>query len=120
MDSRKRSLAKALSWRVIALLITALVNQFLLPAHVVPRSVFLIDWGVVIVILGGARAVLRVLQERSWSLRLEVDKVPTLIVGAGHTGELLWRSIMRSGLPYHVVGFVDEDTDAQDALRHPR
>ncbi len=91
------------------LLVTALVNQFLLPAHVVPRSVFLIDWGVMIVTLGGARALLRMLQERSWSLLLEVDKVPTLIVGANHTGELLWRSIMRSGLPYHVVGFVDEE-----------
>jgi len=92
-----------------SLLATVLVNQFVLPQHVIPRSVFLLDWGVVIVALGGGRAVLRMFEERSWRLLTEVDKVPTLIVGANHTGELLWRSIMRAGLPCRVVGFVDVD-----------
>lgn len=92
-----------------SLLVTALVNLFALPEHVVPRSVFFINWGVTVVAIGGARALLRIVKEGSWNLLREVDRVPTIIVGANHTGELLWRSIMRGGLPYHVVGFVDED-----------
>ncbi|HBO45150.1 MAG TPA: hypothetical protein DD670_14725, partial [Planctomycetaceae bacterium] len=91
------------------LLTAALVNLFVLPGHVVPRSIFFLNWGVTIGAIGGARAALRIFSERSWSFLLEVDKSPTLIVGAGHAGELLWRSIMRGGLPYHVVGFVDEN-----------
>jgi FlaA1/EpsC-like NDP-sugar epimerase len=92
-----------------SLFVTALANLFVMPGHIVPRSVFFINWGVTIVTIGGARAVLRVVKERSWNLLREIDHVPTIIVGANHTGELLWRSIMRGGLPYHVVGFVDED-----------
>ncbi|NLE38791.1 MAG: polysaccharide biosynthesis protein [Pirellulaceae bacterium] len=91
------------------LLATALVNLFVLPGHVVPRSIFFINWGVTIGTIGGARSVLRLINERSWNLLFEVDKTPTLIVGANHAGELLWRSIMRGGLSYHVVGFVDEN-----------
>jgi len=92
-----------------ALLIAALVNRFLLPRHVIPRSVFLIDWGVTIVAIGGVRALLRVLEERSWRLLTQANKVPTLIVGANATGELLWRSINRSGTGREVVGFIDLD-----------
>ncbi|HLA86158.1 MAG TPA: nucleoside-diphosphate sugar epimerase/dehydratase [Thermoguttaceae bacterium] len=92
-----------------ALLATALVHQFVAPHHAIPRSVFLLDWGVVIVAAGGARALLRILEERSWQLLTEGDKTLTLIVGANATGELLWRSITRNGLPCRVVGFVDQD-----------
>ncbi|MBN2218405.1 MAG: polysaccharide biosynthesis protein [Pirellulales bacterium] len=91
------------------LMVTALVNRFVFPQHVVPRSVFLLDWGVTLVVLGGSRALSRMIEERSWRLWTEAEKVPTLIVGANHAGELLWRSIMRAGLPCQVVGFVDSD-----------
>ncbi|MBN2022406.1 MAG: polysaccharide biosynthesis protein [Pirellulales bacterium] len=94
----------------VATLALILVDLYLLPRLAVPRSIFVIDWGVTVVVLGGARALVRVMEERSWSLVLNVDKVPALIVGANEAGESLLRSIIRNGkLTYQVVGFVDED-----------
>jgi FlaA1/EpsC-like NDP-sugar epimerase len=94
-----------------SLLLTVLIDRLLLP-HTIPRSVFLLDWGGAIVVIGGARAMVRVAQERSWKLFLPGDSVPAFIVGANDAGELLLRAIVRNQkLPYRVVGFIDHDPE---------
>jgi FlaA1/EpsC-like NDP-sugar epimerase len=86
------------------------VDLFLSTSRFVPRSIYLLDWGVTIVVLGGIRTLLRMINERSWRLMFTGDKTPTLIVGANDAGEAILRSIIRHGsLTYHVVGFVDND-----------
>jgi len=94
-----------------SLLLTVLVYRLLLTEPSVPRSVFLLDWGATIVIVGGARAVARILRERNWtSLLAPSTKVPVLIVGADDAGESLLRAIMvNERLRYQAVGFVDGD-----------
>ncbi len=94
-----------------SLLLTVLIDRFFLSQPTAPRSVFLLDWGATIVIIGGVRAVLRILQERNWAMMLSSsERIPTLIVGANDAGESLLRSIFRSEkMGYQVVGFIDDD-----------
>lgn len=76
----------------------------------VPRSVFLMDWGITIVAVGGIRSVGRMLAERELPSYLDADKTPVLIVGANNSGEALLRMIRRDRqLTYRVVGFVSDD-----------
>jgi len=94
-----------------SLLLTVLIDRFFLPTRAIPRSVFLLDWGATIVIVGGLRASLRIFCERNWmTLFSGGNKVPALIVGADDAGESLLRSILRNErLRYRVVGFIDDD-----------
>lgn len=92
-----------------SLLLTVLIDRLLSP-HTIPRSVFLLDWGSTIVVIGGARAMVRAVRERSWELFLPGNRIPTFIVGASDAGESLLRAIIRNGkLTYRVVGFIDDD-----------
>ncbi len=94
-----------------SLLLTVLIDRFFLSEPIIPRSVFLLDWGATIVVVGGCRACLRALRERNWMTILSASRrIPALIVGANDTGESLLRSIQRNNsLSYHIVGFVDDD-----------
>lgn len=94
-----------------SLLVIVLLDRLLLPARSIPRSIVLLDWGATIVVLGGLRAVWRVVHERSWMTFLSRGKVPTFIVGANDAGESLLRAITRGNgkLDYFVVGFIDDD-----------
>jgi len=97
-----------------SLLVTVLANRFFLPAHMIPRSVFVLDWGATIVLVGGIRALLRAVQERNGLLFVSADKLPAFIVGANDAGESLLRAIIRDGtLTYRVVGFIDDDLQRQ-------
>jgi FlaA1/EpsC-like NDP-sugar epimerase len=76
---------------------------------IVPRSVFLLDWGITIVTIGGLRSIGRMLAERELPAFLAAGKTPVLIVGANNSGEALLRMIRREPkLPYRVVGFISE------------
>ena len=90
-----------------------------------PRSVFVIDWCLTILLVAGFRLVIRVYfvhlnQNESWQdaaiafwgllLRKKTEKRSLLIVGAGNCGEKLYREIRDNAtLHYDVVGFVDDD-----------
>ena len=94
----------------VGTLAIVLIDHFLWPNHAIPRSIYPLDWGATVVTLGGIRAVVRMIDERSWTLLMSVDRVPTLIVGANGAGEAILRSIIRNGsLTYRVVGFIDAD-----------
>jgi FlaA1/EpsC-like NDP-sugar epimerase len=93
----------------ISSLLMALGDYLLLPDLTLPRSVFLMDWGVTVLLFGGMRAVTRLVQERYQPWFVSGNKVRALIVGADDAGEALLRAIHRNReLPYDVVGFVDD------------
>ena len=78
----------------------------------IPRSIYLLDFGVSLVMLSGARGSLRLAREATQARRMgrkgELKRV--LILGAGDTGEGLLREIAKNAnLPYIVVGFLDDD-----------
>jgi FlaA1/EpsC-like NDP-sugar epimerase len=94
----------------VALAAIVVIDRIIFPARLIPRSVFLLDWGITVLILGGVRALCRVVSEGSWRLFFPGDRTPALIVGANEAGESLLRTMFRHGhFTYQVVGFVDRD-----------
>jgi FlaA1/EpsC-like NDP-sugar epimerase len=91
-------------------LATMMLIQFLLtPLPPIPRSVFLLDWGATIVVLGGARTLVRGMREARWPLLSSARQVRVLIAGAGDMGASTLQMIRRISRPrYHVVGFIDQ------------
>ena len=77
----------------------------------VPRSVFVLDAILLVLLLGGPRFVYRWIKDR----RLYGQEVKNvLIVGAGQAGEMLVRDLLRDSLhAYRPVAFVDDATAKQ-------
>jgi FlaA1/EpsC-like NDP-sugar epimerase len=85
-----------------------------------PRSIFIIDWLLLIVGLSGARFAIR-LTRPFWGRRREGEEPRrrVLIVGAGDAGEMILREMMvRGGLDYDVVGMVDDNPSKQGRRIH--
>ena len=98
-----------------ALLAVALFLLFRL--EYVPRSVFIIDAALLIVLLGGPRLFYRFLKDHSLGSKGLRDKV--LVVGAGAAGEGLVRDLLRMRpLVYTPVAFVDDDASKQGREIH--
>ena len=77
-----------------------------------PRSVFLIDWFVILVFLGGSRFLYRIVREIYIMPKHFEARRKVLIIGAGDVGEMILRSIKREkDIPYEVVGFLDDNPD---------
>jgi FlaA1/EpsC-like NDP-sugar epimerase len=92
-----------------ALLTMSAIQYFLNPQPTIPRSVFLLDWGTTVVVLGGARSMVRGFRETRWSLFAPADEVRVLIAGAGDMGAATLRMLRRIDRPrYRVVGFLGD------------
>jgi FlaA1/EpsC-like NDP-sugar epimerase len=82
-----------------------------------PRSVFVINWFVLIIFIGGFRFQIRMVKEvgNPFLWRLQQDSVARkrlMIVGAGDAGEMILREILQNPrLGYDPVCFVDDDPD---------
>jgi FlaA1/EpsC-like NDP-sugar epimerase len=80
-----------------------------------PRSVYVGEWLVAILLMGGIRFAIRMVRERRQPLNPLA--VRTLIVGAGDQGESLLRDVQRAGDgKWEIVGFLDDDRSKQGAL----
>jgi FlaA1/EpsC-like NDP-sugar epimerase len=76
----------------------------------VPRSVILLDWAATILMIGGIRALWRIIREELRPLFTRKQGRRAMIVGASRAGELLARNLMAaSANPYTIVGFLDDD-----------
>lgn len=83
-----------------------------------PQSTFLLDLGMTIAMIGGARLLVRLYHEEMRPVIMAGHR-PCLIVGAGDTGEALLREILRMPVErYRVVGFLDDDTTKHGARIH--
>ncbi len=90
----------------------------LMPRLVVPKSVLLIDWLFLTVLLTASRVSFTALTDTFG--RLQKERLPhILIVGAGDLGELVLRSVLRSRpTVYQAVGFVDPDPGKRNRSIH--
>ena len=76
-----------------------------------PRSVPVIQWLILIVLLGGPRFAYRLLQDGEWRL-LPRRGLPVLLVGACDGAALFIRAMRGDPeAPYRVVGILDDGTD---------
>ena len=84
-----------------------------------PRSVFLIDWFVILVLLGGSRFLYRILREINITPKHAEARRKVLIIGAGDMGEMILRGIRREKeISYQVMGFLDDDPGKQGLRIH--
>lgn len=76
----------------------------------VPRSVPIIQWFVLLSLLGGPRLLLRALRDQRLALAQKTERrVPVLLVGVGTGAELFIRAIQADlKAPYQVVGILDK------------
>jgi len=104
------TLAKAVT---VLMLVFSLEMFFFFRLEGVPRSLPVINWFVLLAMLGGPRFVYRMLKDRRFDWHLDLNatqKIPVLLVGAGDEAELFIRAAARSNTsPYRPVGIVSED-----------
>ena len=81
------------------------------------RAIFLVDWGLLILVLFGMRVALKSRLERRRPVSPEAPK-GVLIVGADDTGPQLVRTLSERGTPYRPVGFLDDDRTKHGAIIH--
>ena len=80
------------------------------PSHV-PRSIYLLDWVNTMVLVLGARYLIRMGRE-ALGRRGQVTERRVLIVGAGAAGQMIAREIAENAsLGMEQVGFVDDDRE---------
>lgn len=79
-----------------------------------PRSMIIINWFVLIFLLGGPRFLYRMLKEKSINIEYksvhEYQKIPILLIGANNHSELFLReSVDNHNSLYKIVGIADDD-----------
>ena len=83
-----------------------------------PRSVFVIDWAIILFMLSGVRYGLRTWVRHGWRQRGQ-RRQKALVVGAGVGGESIARTLLEDPLcPYRPVGFIDEVPERWGSLIH--
>ncbi len=81
-----------------------------------PRSVFLIDWFLMVILLGGDRFALRAVRELT--PRYLRGRRRIMIVGAGDAGEMLVRELIKSPGTMVPVALIDSDPQKHGARLH--
>ena len=77
-----------------------------------PRSALLINWFILMSLLGGPRFIYRQFKEKHWRQNNQnaiAKRVPVLLIGAGDSTEMFIRALARNNnSAYRVVGIVDD------------
>jgi FlaA1/EpsC-like NDP-sugar epimerase len=96
----------------LSILIFASVMFFISRLEYMPRSVLVINWFLLLVMLGGPRFLYRMAKDKVWMPYIHSDRqlVPLLLIGANPSADMFIRELRRDpGAPYHIVGIVDDD-----------
>ena len=89
----------------------ALIGRFFGPISIgFPRSIFLVDLGICILLFSGLRISKRLYLELVRNKRNLKQGLSTIIIGAGNTGEMVLRDIAKQENPlFCPVGLLDDD-----------
>ncbi len=83
-----------------------------------PRSVFVVDWMALVLLVAGVRVLIRVIREYLFSIS-EAKGKRVAIVGAGDAGEMVLRELRNNTrLKYVPVGFFDDDPHKHSCRIH--
>ena len=84
-----------------------------------PRSIYVIDFLLCLIITAGSRACVRVAFESFQARRAGREYSRTLVYGAGHAGASLVRDIRQNSLlPYQVCGLIDDNPQKRGLILH--
>ncbi len=104
------AITKAVSF---VILIFAFVMFLWTRLETLPRSIFIINWFVLMALLGGPRFFYRLLKDRRFDLSagsIDPQQIPVLLAGASDGAELFIRSLRQNAdLRYRVVGIASEN-----------
>jgi FlaA1/EpsC-like NDP-sugar epimerase len=89
---------------------------YLLSYANIPRGVFVIDWLLMIVLVGGSRFLLRAGREMLPQFWAQGKR--TFVIGAGAAGEMVLRELRKTPLGYKAVGLIDDDPSKQGLRLH--
>lgn len=96
----------------IALLVFLPITFLLTRLNELPRSSLIINWFVLIFLLGAPRLLYRIFKDRGFDHVFERDRhqrIPVLLIGVGDRAEVFIREMARDrDGPYEVLGIVDE------------
>ena len=100
------TITKAVSLTILVFLVLMFTITRL---ETLPRSLPLINWFVLIALLGAPRFLYRMFKDRRIELKFEREdrqRVPVLLVGAGDAAELFLRDVARGDSNYAVLGMI--------------
>jgi O-antigen biosynthesis protein WbqV len=104
------AITKAVSF---VILIFAFVMFLWIRLETLPRSIFVINWFVLMALLGGPRFFYRLIKARRFDLSTDIidaHKIPVLLAGASDGAELFIRSLRQNeDIRYRVVGIAAEN-----------
>jgi FlaA1/EpsC-like NDP-sugar epimerase len=81
-----------------------------------PRSIYILDWLLFLVLSGGSRLLIRVFREYMF---LEPSRKKMLIIGAGKVSEMIVREMKSNRkCQYEPIGFIDDDTQKKGLTIH--
>jgi FlaA1/EpsC-like NDP-sugar epimerase len=87
----------------------------------VPRSIFVIDWVLTLVMCSGLRLVIRAVYTRSLVLTGPAPgRKNVLVVGAGTSAEKISRELTANPAHYNLVGFLDDASGLKGRTIHGR
>jgi FlaA1/EpsC-like NDP-sugar epimerase len=103
-------LAQLIRAVTVAVLLFVLAMFLLTRLDALPRSMPLILWLVLLVLLGGPRFAYRLLKDRRLGLEdaTTAPQIPVLLLGVGDAAELFIRSQANNHSMYRVVGLLDD------------
>ncbi len=104
------AITKAVSLVILAV---AFVMFLWTRLETLPRSILVINWFVLMALLGGPRFLYRLMKDKRFDLssrQIDEKQIPVLLVGAGDEAELFIRALRQSGeTAYRIVGIVAEN-----------
>ena len=96
----------------LAILVFLLAMFFLTRLDLMPRSTLVINWLVLLLLLGGPRMLYRLIKDHGLTGIADRGydaRVPVLLIGAGDAAEAFLREMRRPDRRYRVVGLLDDD-----------
>jgi FlaA1/EpsC-like NDP-sugar epimerase len=83
----------------------------------IPRTVLIIDWFLLIIMIGGSRLIWRMWREKQQfeDVGREVPKTRALIFGAGDKGVYLLKHLRSDSPEYLIEGFIDDDPSKKNS-----
>lgn len=105
--SSVNDLVKIVKSTTVGSVLFLIVVRYLFGDIAYPRSIYVIDWLLLIMMSGGSRLFIRVFREYTQS---EISGKRVLIIGAGDAGEMIVRDMKNNPKnSYDPIGFIDDN-----------